>query len=80
MSPRSYNGRSDLVLACPVTSQIKGYPFEVLLPGDGSVSGAVLADQLKSVDWKARRVKFAERAPTAVVADVRERLRPLLGL
>jgi mRNA interferase MazF len=80
LSPRSYNRRSDLVLACPITSQIKGYPFEVVLPPESPITGAVLSDQLKSMDWRTRRVKFAAHAPPDVVAEVRERLRPLLGL
>lgn len=79
LSPRSYNERRGLALACPITSQIKGYPFEVVLPDETGISGAVLADHVKSVDWKSRRAKFAEQAPPAVAADVRERLRPLLG-
>ena len=79
LSPRSYNRRSDLVLACPITSQIKGYPFEVVLPAESPIAGAVLSDQVKSVDWRTRRVKFAGHAPSDVLAAVRERLRPLLG-
>lgn len=61
ISPRSYNKRVGLALFCPVTSRIKGYPFEVALPSGGEVEGAILSDQLKSLDWRAREAhKFAE--------------------
>ena len=55
LSPESYNRKTGLFLACPVTSKVKGYPFEVVLPDGVGVSGAILADQIKSLDWKARR-------------------------
>lgn len=80
LSPRSYNSRTDLVVACPITSQIKGYPFEVPLPRDAAITGVILADHLKSLDWRQRRAEFVQRAPAPVVTDVRERIRPLLGL
>ena len=79
LSPRTYNAKARLAIACPVTSRVKGYPFEVALPG-GVVTGVVLADHVKNLDWSARRVKFAAKAPPEVVTDVRERLRVLLGL
>jgi mRNA interferase MazF len=79
LSPRSYNAKARLAIACPITSQVKGYPFEVALPADGTIRGVVLADHVKNLDWQARRVEFAERAPSEVVTDVRERLRVLLG-
>ena len=79
LSPREYNAKAQLCLACPITSQIKGYPFEVTLPSGGKITGAVLADHVKNLDWRAREVVFESKAPAAVVADVRERLRPLLG-
>jgi mRNA interferase MazF len=80
LSPRSYNAKARLVIACPITSQMKGYPFEVPLPSGGTIGGVVLADHVKNLDWQARRVQFAERAPSEVVTDVRERLRVLLGV
>src|ERR1700733_13563769 len=55
ISPKSYNAASSLVLFCPVTSRIKGYPFEVRLPPNGKVTGAVLSDQIKSLHWKTRK-------------------------
>ena len=80
LSPRAYNAKARLAIACPITSQVKGYPFEVLLPPDGRISGAVLADHVKNLDWQARRAVFEAKAPGEVVTDVRERLRVLLGL
>lgn len=80
LSPRAYNARARLAIACPVTSHAKGYPFEVALPDHGAVTGVVLADHVKHLDWNARRVEFAATAPTDVLTDVRERLRALLGL
>lgn len=80
LSPRAYNAKARLAIACPITSHVKGYPFEVALPADSKVRGVVLADHVKNVDWNARRVEFAANAPAEVLIDVRERLRVLLGL
>lgn len=80
LSPRAYNAKARLALACPVTSQQKGYPFEVAIPPGHGIAGVVLADHVKNLDWEARRVEFESQAPAALVAEVRERLRPLLGL
>lgn len=80
LSPRVYNSKARLAIACPITSQVKGYPFEVPLPPGGKVSGVVLADHVKNLDWQARRVEFEAQAPNEIVTDVRERLRVLLGL
>lgn len=80
LSPSSYNRRSGLALVCPVTSRIKGYPFEVELPRGLPVIGAVLADHLKSLDWRRRRAEPAGSAPPDILRDVLDRLAPLLGL
>jgi len=69
VSPRSYNRRVGLALFCPITSQVKGYPFEVVLPEGLGVEGAVLSDQLKSLDWRARKVKRIARLPTEVMDE-----------
>lgn len=79
LSPRAYNAKARLAIACPVTGQVKGYPFEVALPAGGAVTGVILADHIKNLDWKVRRVEFAGKAPPEAVTDVRERLRVLLG-
>ena len=80
LSPRPYNSRSRLAIACPITRHIKGYPFEVVLPPSGAISGAILSDQVKSLDWGVRRIAFEAKAPESVLTEVRERLRVLLGL
>ena len=79
LSPRAYNAKAGLALVCPITSQRKGYPFEVDV-ASGGVDGVVLADHVKSVDWDARRASRAGKVPADTLTDVRERLRPLLGL
>ena len=78
ISPVEYNARVGLALVCPVTSRVKGYPFEVALPEDLSVSGVVLADQVRSVDWRARRCTFADRAPAGAIDHVLAKLAPLI--
>ena len=65
------------MLCCPITSRVKGYPFEVLLPNDLPVSGVILADHLRSTDWRARQAELACRVPPRVVADVLAKLKPL---
>jgi mRNA interferase MazF len=80
LSPASYNEKSGLAVVCPITSQVKGYPFEVELPKGLSVTGVILSDHLKSVDWKQRRAERAGRAPKPVIRDVRHLLGVLLGI
>jgi mRNA interferase MazF len=80
VSPAAYNEKVGLALLCPITRQAKGYPFEVPLPADASVKGVVLADQVKSLDWRARRATFRGHAPDEVVEEVLERLGVLLRL
>jgi mRNA interferase MazF len=80
LSPRSYNAKSRLALACPITNQAKGYPFEVALPLEGGTTGLILVDHVKSIDWKARRAEKLGTCGPAVMNEVRARLAPLLGL
>ena len=75
-----YNGRAGLAVVCPITSQIKGYPFEVALPPDLPIEGCVLSDHLKSVDWKQRKAAFIGRVGPEVLTAVLNRIGPLLGL
>ncbi len=70
LSPKAYNAKVGLALVCPVTSRLKGYPFEVALPPGLEVAGAVLADQVKSLDWRARKARLAGRVADAVRAEV----------
>ncbi|HXH47984.1 MAG TPA: endoribonuclease MazF [Terriglobia bacterium] len=79
LSPRLYNERSGLALVCPVTSRVKGYPFEVALPDEMRFGGVILADHLKSVDWKERHAEAAGHVPQEVLDEVLSRLAPLLG-
>lgn len=79
LSPRTYNERSSLILVVPVTRQIKGYPFEVVLPPDLPVSGAVLSDQIKSMDWRARDARFVCALPQAIVNGILQRAGVLLS-
>lgn len=78
LSPASYNRRSGLCLACPITSRIKGYPFEVRIAAPLDREGVVLADQVRAVDWRSRGVDRAGRAPEPVLAEVVARLAALL--
>ena len=80
LSPAAYNRRSGLAIMCPITRRIKGYPFEVELPEELGVSGAVLADHVKSLDWRVRRAESAGKVPARVLREVQARLAPLLGL
>ncbi len=78
LSPAAYNGRVGLAICCPITSQVKGYPFEVLVPDGLKVNGVVLADQVKNLDWQVRRAKLLCRAPASVVEEVLGKLLVLL--
>jgi mRNA interferase MazF len=78
LSPRAYNARAGLAIFCPISSQIKGYPFEVVLPEDLPVAGAVLADQVRSLDWNARRAARICRLPADAMSEILGKLEPLL--
>jgi mRNA interferase MazF len=80
LSPAAYNRRSGLAIVCPITGHAKGYPFEVSLPRGVGVAGVILADHLKSVDWRERHGDRAGKAPKQVLQDVRDRLSVLLGI
>lgn len=78
ISPAAYNRKVGLGLFCPITSNVKGYPFEVLLGQCPKVQGAVLADQIKSLDWRTRKAKLICKAPPEVVDEVRGKLSTLI--
>ena len=80
LSPQSYNRKVGLVLLCPLTNQIKGYPFEVRIPEGFKASGAVLSDQVKSMDWRARRASFLCHVPEPTVREVLNKVGTLLDL
>jgi mRNA interferase MazF len=78
VSPYEYNKKVGLFLVCPITSQIKGYPFEVRISSKSGIEGVILADQIKSLDWKARKVEFVESAEKELIDAVSARLLPLI--
>ena len=79
LSPASYNSKVGLAICCPITSQVKGYPFEVKVPPGLRAGGVVLSDQVKSLDWRARDARFMARLPIAATAEVLEKLGTLLS-
>jgi len=78
LSPKAYNRKVGLAILCPVTSQVKGYPFEVRLPAEMSVKGVILSDQVKSLDWRVRKAEFIEALPEEVIGEVLAKLGTLL--
>jgi mRNA interferase MazF len=78
LSPEIYNRKSGLAVFCPITSRVKGYPFEVAIPSGFKLRGVVLSDQVKSLDWRARRARLHCRLPEPVVREVLGKLRTLL--
>jgi mRNA interferase MazF len=79
LSPRIYNEKTSLCLCLPITSKIKGYPFEVLLPEELEIKGAILSDQVKSLDFRARDARFVCKAPLEVVKRVQQNVGALTG-
>ena len=79
ISPRRYNRLSGLALFCPVTSRIKGYPFEVVLPPELPVEGAVLSDQVRSLDWRARKASRICALPSATIQEIIGKLHALIA-
>ena len=79
LSPSAYNGKVGLAVLCPITSHAKGYPFEVAIPSGDAVEGVILADQVKSLDWRARRAEYAARLPEPLIQEVLDKLGALLS-
>jgi len=79
LTPAAYNRKTGLVLVCPVTSHAKGYPFEVALPPGLPISGVVLADQVKSADWRARQAAYICELPSDVLPHLLAKLSALLA-
>lgn len=77
LSPSTYNGRTGLMLCCPMTTQLKGYPFEVAVAG--KQKSAVLADQVRSLDWTVRKAKFKGKVSPPELAEVRRKATALIG-
>jgi mRNA interferase MazF len=80
VSPASYNGAVGLALMCPITSKIKGYPFEVLLPKKSKIQGTILSDQIKSLDWRIRKAKFIAKASTQVLEETIEKIQAIISI
>jgi mRNA interferase MazF len=78
LSPKAYNDKTDLMLCCPITSQSKGYPFEVQLEGIRGITGVVLADQLKSLDWAARKAEYKGKVTAEIMHEVLAKIQALL--
>lgn len=79
VSPERYNGKTGLGLFCPITSHSKGYPFELSLPEGLPVSGVILTDHVKSLDWRARKAEWVCGLPANLMAHVTARIQPLIG-
>jgi mRNA interferase MazF len=77
LSPAAYNAKTSLMVCCPMTTHIKNYPFEVVVAGENPT--AVLADQVKSLDWRKRRARRKGTISAAELADVRAKIRALIG-
>jgi mRNA interferase MazF len=78
LSPQAYNAKVGLALLCPITSQVKGYPFEVAVPAGLPVAGVILSDHIRSLDWSARKADWAFTLPLQTTADVLAKLQTLL--
>lgn len=77
ISPKIYNKKTNLALCCPITSNVKGYPFEVVVKGK-KIDGVILSDHLKNLDWKAREIKFIEKASAIVLTECIEKISTLI--
>ena len=80
LSPAAYNARTGMMVCCPITNQVKGYPFEVVIRDNPDVTGAVLSDQVKNLDWRARRARHKGRISDAELAETRGKIGALLGI
>ena len=79
LSPADYNSKVSLAVCCPLSTQKKGYPFEVLV-GSGKSSSVVLSDQIKSFDWRIRKAKFKSKITSTQLRQVRENIKALLSI
>jgi len=80
LSPYPYNAKVGLALFSPISTRVKGYPFEVILPKGFKVTGAILSDQVKSLDWKARNVEFFDKIPESITLEILTKLATLLRI
>jgi mRNA interferase MazF len=78
LSPKTYNQKTGLALMCPITSKVKGYPFEITIPARLKTKGVILADHIKNLDWQTRSAKFLEKLPRAKTEETLYKLQLLL--
>ncbi len=79
ISPKIYNEKTELALFCPITNHVKGYPFEVKIPDGLEISGVILSDQLKSLDWKIREAEFICSLPKSSLRETMSKINALLN-
>ncbi len=79
ISPAAYNQKIGLAILCPITTKIKGYPFEVIIPEGLEAKGVILADQIKNLDWRVRKADFLCKLPDKTVLDVQKKLKSLIS-
>jgi mRNA interferase MazF len=80
VTPRVYNEKTSLAIVCPITSHAKGYPFEVALPAGRRINGVVLADHLKSLDWRQRHAEKAGKISRTILEQILDRIATLLRI
>lgn len=80
LSPVEYNVKTGMMICCPVTSQVKGHPFEVVIEGSPTVTGAILSDQVKSLDWRVRNARYKGKVSIDQIQEVRGKIKALLGI
>jgi mRNA interferase MazF len=79
LTPEAYNKKTSLLICCPLTTQIKGYPFEVMVEIEG-IQSAILSDQVKSLDWKIRKAKYKNKVRPEILAEVKAKAKSLLSI
>ncbi|MEJ5352260.1 MAG: type II toxin-antitoxin system PemK/MazF family toxin [Melioribacteraceae bacterium] len=77
--PKEYNQKTNLAIFCPITNQVKGYPFEVKIPDNLGISGAILSDQIKSLDWNVRKAEFICSLPDDALKETLNKINALIG-
>ena len=80
LSSKNYNQKVGLAVFCPVTDQKKGYPFEVEIPSNSMITGVILSDQIKNLDWHARQARYAMKVPNSVLQECLQKIKALLQL
>ena len=80
LSPEAYNGRVGLAILCPVTNTVRGYPFEVAIPPGLDITGVILSDQVKSLDWRVRRAEFIATLPNDTIIEALQKIGALLTI